>query len=50
MNGRISKKIRKKATVNVRNAHIGFVKAIMQLSFWERLRFCKSILLKRELK
>lgn len=50
MNGRIAKKIRRKATINVRNAHIEFVKAVMRLPFWERLRFCKSILLKRQLK
>ena len=47
MNGRISKKIRKEAEINVYKTYVGFVKAVMGLPFKKRLKFCISILLKR---
>lgn len=46
VNGRISKKIRKEAEINVYKTYVGFVKAVMSLPLRKRLKFCASILLK----
>jgi len=48
MNGRISKKIRKESAINFKKANVAFVKAVMQLSFRERLKFGISILMKKK--
>lgn len=50
MNGRISKKIRKEAEVNVYKTYVGFVRAVAGLPFQKRLKFCVSILFKRSYK
>lgn len=48
MNGRISKKIRKEAEINVYKTYVGFVKVVMGLPFRKRLKFCVCILFKRK--
>jgi hypothetical protein len=49
MNGRLAKKIRHLTQVNTDLANIGYTKAILDLQFWGRLKFCFAVLFKRPL-
>lgn len=50
MNGRLSKKIRKIAEVNIQKTYVGLIKSLMDLPFKKRVKFCYCILFKREYK
>jgi len=50
MNGRLAKKIRKVAEVNIQKTYVGLIKSLMGLSTKKRLKFCFCILFKREYK
>ena len=47
MNGRVAKKVREKATINVYKAYVGFTESLMKLPFRKRLKFCYSVLFKK---
>ena len=49
VNGRISKKIRKEAEVDVSLVHV-FVRGVSGLPLKKRIKFCASILFKRPYK
>jgi len=50
VNGRVEKKIRKAAEVNVYNTYVGLIKSLMDMPIKKRLKFCFCILFKREYK
>ena len=48
MNGRQAKRLRKQARQNIGKFNSdGFIFALMKLSFWKRLKFCISVMVKK---
>ena len=50
MNGRLAKKVRKVAEVNVYNTYVGLIKSLMALSLRKRLKFSLCLIFKRQYK
>lgn len=48
MNGRLAKKARKIAEINVYKTYVGLIQSIMRLPLKKRIKFCFCILFKRE--
>ena len=50
MNGRLAKKVRKVAEVNVYNTYVGLIKSLMTLPLRKRLKFSLCLIFKRQYK
>jgi hypothetical protein len=48
MNGRVAKKVRKAAEVNIYKTYVGLIQSLMQLSFRKRLKFAVCLVCKRQ--
>jgi len=50
MNGRVAKKLRKLAEVNVEKTYVGLIGSLMNLPFKKRLKFGYCVIFRREYK
>ena len=50
MNGRLAKKVRKAAEINVQETYVELIRSLMKLPFKKRLKFSYCLLFRREYK
>lgn len=48
MNGRVAKKIRQVAEVNVHKTYVGLIQSLMKMPFKKRLKFAYCVLFRKE--